>query len=317
MPLSQFNLEWLNHNAQREYPLADYATATDITGSFKIPSDFLLEMDLPIHAAMDMEPARFYIRSLGNFPTGFSITVAYDGPDGITNVANAQIPRQGHERYTLYNLGGIEPFDDTAGKVMIGKLSTIDKQPAGLFTFDPPATNLEPDVVRPIIRGVQSITVVDGTSRSGRLQGDIEFVPGANIQITTVVEEGQDPQIIFSAISGEGTIEECVCEGEEAELPPVTSYNGVTATPNGLFNLIGDDCIQIEQIPNGLRITDICCTPCCGCEDLEAITRDLERFNAQRITLDFFMNDIQTSVNEMGLVVLGARLGDRGCITCE
>jgi hypothetical protein len=317
MPLSQWNVEWLNHNSQRNYPLADEATALDKTGSFEIPEDFLVELDLPIHAAMDMEPGRFFIRTLGVFPTGFSLTLAYNGTDAITDVATVLIPRASHTRNTTYALGGVAPFDDTVGKVVIGKLDTIDKQPAGVWEFDLAATRLEPDVIRPIIRGVQALMVVNGSERSERLQGDIEIVPGENMQITPVVVEGEDPKLIFSAISGEGTIEECVCEGEEAELPPIKRINGVAPTPSGEMSLIGDDCIEVVQTENGLKLIDNCCAPCCGCEELEAITRDLERFNQQRVTLERFVDLLQVSVNEFALTVLGARLGDRGCITCE
>ena len=46
MPLSQWNLEFLNHNAQRSYPLTADATKQDLTGSFVIPDDFLVGLDL-------------------------------------------------------------------------------------------------------------------------------------------------------------------------------------------------------------------------------------------------------------------------------
>ena len=42
MPLSQWNLEFLNHNAQRSYPLTDESTKTDTTNSFTIPDDFIV-----------------------------------------------------------------------------------------------------------------------------------------------------------------------------------------------------------------------------------------------------------------------------------
>ena len=37
MPLSQWNLEWLDHNSQRNYPLAEDATGFDETSSFQLP----------------------------------------------------------------------------------------------------------------------------------------------------------------------------------------------------------------------------------------------------------------------------------------
>lgn len=317
MPLSQFNLEWLNHNAQRNYPLFSEASCLDKTGSFKIPEDFLLGLTLPIHAAMDVDINQFFIREVGSWSNGYSLTISHDDGSSIIDVASAMIPTSGHFRNKSYTLGGTEPFTDTVGQIVVGKLSTIDQQPEGVWEFDLAATRLEHIAIRPILRGVQSIRVVNGSEQSVALQGDVEIVAGENMQITPLVISGQNPKLIFSAISGEGTIEECVCEGEDTSLVPITSINGVTPTASGEMNLIGDDCIEIVATENGLKLVDNCCSPCCGCQELEAITRDLERFETQRVTLQDFVSSLQTTSNEFSLTVLGARLGDRGCTTCE
>jgi len=70
MPLSQWNLEFLNHNAQRSYPLTADATKIDTTGSFTIPDDFLVGLDIPVSTAMNMESGQFFIRQLGLFASG-------------------------------------------------------------------------------------------------------------------------------------------------------------------------------------------------------------------------------------------------------
>tara|TARA_R110002020_G_scaffold16515_4_gene58251 strand:- start:7491 stop:7928 length:438 start_codon:yes stop_codon:yes gene_type:complete len=145
----------------------------------------------------------------------------------------------------------------------------------------------------------------------------VELVAGSNIQITPVVVSAGVSKIIISALSGEGTIEPCVCEGDAETLPCIKTINGIQPTPTGDFNFIGDDCLEITEATNALKIEDVCCAPCCGCTELEAITQDLERFNQQKANLEFFVNDLQSSVTGMDMVVLGARLGDKSCITCE
>ena len=55
MPIGIWNLEWLNHNSQRSYPLAEDATKTDITGTFTLPDDFILGLYFPIHAGLDVD----------------------------------------------------------------------------------------------------------------------------------------------------------------------------------------------------------------------------------------------------------------------
>jgi hypothetical protein len=317
MPLSQWNLEWLDHNSQRNYPLAEDATGYDNTSSFRIPEDFLVQMDLPIHSAMDMNPSRFFIRQLTASGVGYSIIVAYSGTSGVQDVASANIPSSSHTRWTTYALGGIEPFDDTVGKVTINKLDSIDSQPSGSWEFDYTGSRISPDVLRPIIQGVQSLKVQSSSTSSQRFYGDIELVAGANVELIPVVIDAGSSKIIISAISGEGTIEPCVCEGDAAVTPCIKTINGIAPTAEGAFHITGDDCLSLTGGTNSLAMADACCTPCCGCVELEAITQDLERFNQQKVNLEFFVNQLASSVTEMDMVVLGARLGDRGCITCE
>ena len=317
MPLSQWNLEFLNHNAQRGYPFTEDASRQDETGSFTIPTDFLVGLDLPVSPAMDMETGRFFVRQLGLFASGIQIIVAYDDGTSLIDVGTALIPSTGVTRNTVFALGGIEPFDDVNGKVVIGKMSTIQDQPTGLFNFTLEGGKLEPQTIRPMIRGISAMTVANASGTvSERLYGDIELVAGGNIQLSTI-STATETQIVISALDGEGTIAECVCEGDAADIPCIKTINGISPTTDGNFNFVGDDCITFSGVQNGLKVSDSCCTPCCGCEELETITRDLERFNAQRGALDLFLNELAAETATFGTTVLGARLGDRKCLTCE
>lgn len=320
MSLGLWNLEFLNHNAQRKYPLTDDSSGIDDSGSFTIPDDFIVELDLPVHAGMDVDPGRFFIRHVGAYATGYSVVVGYQpaatGSEPVP-VATALIARQAHRRNTAYVLGGIEPFADTVGKVVIGRLENIDGQPPGFWTFSLENARLEPDAVRPIIRGVSALVCVNGDQRSPPLQGVVELQAGQNMQIVPVLIAGQDPIIRFNAISGEGTVEECVCEGDAAVTDPIRTINGVGPTPTGDFHIVGTDCLQVEPIANGIRLVDKCAQPCCDCHDLERITRDLERLHRQAATVEDFVDRLRESVNTFDLIVLGSRLHDRGCIQCE
>ena len=316
MPLSQWNLSFLDHNANREYPLKDGASGNDQTGSFRLPDDFLVGLDLPIHAAMDVDPSGFYLRTVGVSPVGYSLTIAHHDNGAVFDVATAMIPRQGHSRNRSYALGGIEPFEDAVGKVTVGSLHSIEQQPPGLWEFGPADGAIEEDCIRPMIRGVQSIRVRRGSELSERLYGDIELVAGNNMEITPFLEPGQTPRIVFSAIQGEGTIDTCLCDGQE-ERPCIKTIGGVGGTPDGQFFFTGDDCVQIEPISNGLVFRDTCCTPCCGCPEIEVVTEALERLQQQQETTQVFVTSLQTVTSQFQLTVLGSRINDKGCNDCS
>jgi hypothetical protein len=318
VPIGTINQEWLSHNANRRYPLADDAEGVDTSGSFRLPSSFLVELDLPVHAGLNTGPAGFFVQSVAAYAGGYGVVIAYqpDGDDPIT-VASALIPRQGFVRNSTFTLGGVGTFEDTVGKLVIGRLDDIDDQPPGFWQFTLETGRLDPDAVRPIIRGVSSIVCVNGSQRSAPLYGDIELVAGSNFQLVPIVQDGQDPVIRLNAISGEGTVQDCVCEGDSAQTSPITRLNGVTPTNSGDFAFVGSDCVEVEAIDNGIRVRNSCAQPCCGPAELERITTDLERFGSQAASVEEFVGRLRTSVDTMDLVVLGAKLSDRSCISCE
>lgn len=313
MPLAQWNLEFLNHNAQRSYPLSAEATKQDVSGSFTIPDDFLVGLDLPISTAMDMSTGRFFIRQLGLFASGVQLVIAYETDTAYVDVASALIPTTGTVvRNKVFTLGGIEPFDDIVGKVVIGRIDTLQQQPNGLFTFNLLGSRIEPQAIRPMIKSITSLRVTNaGGATSDRLYGDIELVAGSNIQLTT-----SGSRIVISALSGAGTVQSCVCAGEAAAIPCIKTINGIAPTSDGNFNLVGDNCLDLQTTANGVKMTNSCSQPCCGCAELEAITRNLELFAAQRSTLETFVNQLAATTATFDSTVLGARLGDRRCLTC-
>lgn len=313
MPLGLLNLEFLNLNAARRFPLSDDSSGVDTSGTFTLPNEFLVGLDLPIGAGSDVDPSRFFLQQLMIYATGFGLVVGYQPSSGpAVNVATALVPRAVHITNNVYALGGIGDYADTVGRVVIGKLDAIDQQPSGQFTFTLDNARIEPECVRPILRTLGALVVVNGTERSQPLYGDIELVADANIQIVPIVVSGQDPQIRISAIQGEGLAEACVCVGD-TQAPPIRRINGVPPTAAGDFTLLGNDCLTINPITNGLQLSDVCSQPCCGCKELETVTAGLEQFGSKATTLENMVNAVSTAVNEMDQVVLGSRLNDRGC----
>jgi hypothetical protein len=314
MPVGIWNLEWLNHNSQRSYPLAEDATRTDVTGTFVLPNDFLLALYLPVHAGLDVDVENFYIASVSVFATGYNISVGYD--DGTASppiVATAVISQAAHTPNASYALPGVDAFDDTAGKLVVGILDSIDLQPSGQFLFDYAGGKLDADCIRPMIRGVQSIRVRNGSELSAPVTGHVILSAGSNFKLTLTQVAGLPSEIRFDAIDGAGLTADCACDTSAAAAVPILTINGLGPDTAGNFKLNGSQCLEIDPIANGLQLKDTCSSPCCGCAELEQITHEIEMIGVGQQTVANFVNQLGTQVNTMSQVVLGSRINDQGC----
>jgi hypothetical protein len=309
------NLEWGDHNSERSFPLTVDATQADLSGTFVLPDDFIVDIRLAVSAGSNWLPNRFYVKNIGNYATGFGIVIGYDNSSSQLTVATANIARGAFVEYEYYQLTGVGDFVDSAGFVQLGKLAGMDNQPGGQFEFDRVGGQLETDCIQPQIRTLSSLTLINGSDVSDKIYGDIELIAGRNMRITAV-SVGDVTQIVFDAIEGEGLTEDCVCDGEE-DTVPIRTINGIPPTADGDFTILGNSCLIPEAITNGLRLNDACSEPCCGCTELEIVTAQLEQFGRQATTLENFLVNLEARVTQMDQVVLGSRLGDRGCETCE
>lgn len=313
MPIGNWNLQWLNHNSQRSYPLTEKATKNDTLDAIRLPDSFLLALYFPVHAGLDVSPDRFFLRSLLITPTGYNLSVGYDDGSNVYDVAAVNIAKSVHVPNRTYALSGLDSFSDCVGQVVIGKLDEIDKLAPGQYAFNYEGGALESDAIRPMIRGVSSLRVANGNELSDRLYGDITLIAGTNMRLG--VNNGIDgPEIVFSAINGENLNVDCVCQVPDPG-ECIRCINGV-CSDDGNFTFGQGPCIDITPTVNGLVFTDTCAQPCCGCEELDALNGQIDRFSDGVNTLQNFVTRLSSEVTQMSLVVLGSRLGDSGCSRC-
>jgi hypothetical protein len=311
MPIGNWNLQWLNHNSQRSYPLTERAAKLDTTGTIRIPDSFIVGLYFPVHAGTAVSPSNFFVKSLLIAPTGFNIVIGYSDGATTVDVAAANVVRTGYLPNRSYALGGLENFDESVGQIVLGVLDEIDKLPYGLYTFTPESGELESDAIRPMIRGVSSLRVIIGQDISSAIYGHVTLVAGSNMRLDVGTTVGGDTEITFKAISGENLTQDCACDiPDQGEC--IRCINGVCST-DGTFILAQDDCIEITAITNGLSFADTCAQPCCGCSELDAITTQINRFGDGVTTLQNFVTRLGSEVTQMSLVVLGSKLGDSSC----
>ncbi len=303
MSFRNWNLEWLNLNAQRAYPLTADATAADDTVSFTLPTDFIVAIYLRVHSGLNVQPGRFFVKSIGSYSAGYNVEIGYAADSGNITVATALIARSTHTKNKSYELGGVGIFADTIGRIAIGSLDNVDLQPAGQFEFSLAGGRLEPDAIRPMIRGVSSIQAQNGNSLSEKLYGTVVIEAGKNMQITAIPADEDGPaRLIFDAIEGRGLTSECACS-DEADAVPITTINGIAPTADGNFQLLGDDCLLLSEIEHGLQLTDECSEPCCGCPELAAVTTIATELQTQANSLSTFLTGLEGRMASMSLVL--------------
>lgn len=281
-----WNIDWLNANSQRAYPVDEGATQLDTTGSFALPRDFIVDAILPVHADPTIDPTLFHIAAVTIFGTGVTVALGYNG----TIIGSIAIDTGSFTSNQTYAIACNGNFFDTIGKIVIGSLDTV-LQSAGAFVFDLAGARLEPTVVKPDIRGVTALYIQNGLNISAPINGDVVLQAGNNCLLNLVSVLGEPDRIVINAIDGTSLNQGCNC-GQNANLPCINTINGIPPDNNGNFTLLGDDCLLLTQISNGLKLTDQCAKPCCGCTELDVV----------RTTLDFMVTQVNSLEN------LGARL---------
>jgi hypothetical protein len=303
------NSPWLNRNSAINYPLVEEATGLDLSGTFQLPQNFLLSLYLPVDCALTVSPGQFFLYKVQAFTTGFQLVVGYRPVGSLPiEVASAQVNTATFTPYQVLPLVGRGDYRASRGSVVIGRLDEILRQPGGDFTFDLSATRLETDCIRPDIRGVSSITVRNRNNVSTTVTGAVEFVAGRNMRIDA---DAGNRTITFNCISGEGLSVECECQ--EPVPAPITSIGGIGPDQNGNLPLTAGNCLAIEPEGAGLKFTNTCSQPCCGCPELEQLTSQLAAFSPQFTTLQGFIVKLDSSVTTTSLTFLSSRLGNRSC----
>lgn len=311
MPIGNWNLQWLNHNSQRSYPLTERATKIDVSSTIRLPDSFIVALYFPVHAGMAVGPGNFFVRSVLLAPTGFNVVIGYSDGIETVDVAAANIVRNNYVPNRPYALGGLDEFSESIGQIVLGPLDEINQLPYGAYTFTQEAGELEADAIRPMIRGVSSLRVANGTETSEKIYGHVTLVAGTNMRLDVGAGDNGTTTITFNAISGQNLNQDCACDIPDAG-ECIRCINGVCST-DGTFVLAQDDCVEITPIANGLSFADTCAQPCCGCSELDALTTQINRFGDGVTTLQNFVTRLGSEVTQMSLVVLGSKLGDTGC----
>ena len=297
---SLWNVDWLNANSQRKYPLADTATGTDSSDSITLPDDFLVDLTVSIPVLAGVDPDGFHIKTVTIIPQGAIIVLGHLGED----MAVISVNRATHTRYQPYRVVGQGDFYDAYGTATIGSFDNVDQLPAGMYTFTHAEGKLTPTTVKPDIRGVSSIRFINGRETSDPLTGDIYVIAGRNTRFQVAGN-----QVTLDALPlSENLAEECACEDAATAADCIKTINGVEPDENGDFTLEGMECITIEPGEALLTFLDECSEPCCGCDELKVVLDTTAMLMNDAATLRSQVAAMEGVVMQLGMAISSSQL---------
>lgn len=294
--------EWLNQNSYRAYPFKEDSTrgftperARDFgVVAFHIPDYLLVDMVLTVAGPGDV---RVYCESIAFIDNVLSLTFK-DLAGSVVTACSVDIHE--HTQYNSYNIIGQGDYSDARGIIVLGELATLEHDlPFGVYHFEPNATELEPTVVHPDIRGVRAIQAVDGTNRTPLLTGHVKLIAGNNVRLTYIPENNA---IRIDGIDSTGFNDDCVCDSN-AVREPITTINGINAED---VTIVGGRCVQVDTEGSQIRISDTCSVPCCGCLELEFLGKSVDMLDGRITKVDGYADDIQRALVDFTSNVLGS-----------
>lgn len=314
-----WNVEWPNVNASRKYPLAQDATMLDMSGDFVLPNDLIVDFIMPVHASLDpdVDPTLFHVAQVGIFSAGIVLSFAYDGE--IFGTVN--VPLSGFTKYSTYVVTGTGMMLDSRGWVTIGDIvDTLSN--AGAWSFNVDGGRIHPMCIRPDLRAVTSIVVVDAAGEARPVTGDIAFLAGTNFQFRVEKKEdfpGEFPprlrdRIIFDAVDGTDLEDECECNNIDSLAPCIRTINGVHGDDTGNVQILsGSSCLEITSSGNTITIADKCSEPCCDCRELDVVISAIQTVTDQVFEIENAVAQLDKEVAATRINLLASRTNGLPC----
>ena len=306
MALSLLDIDWLNQNANRAYPIDEAAGGVDVTGAFTLPKSFLVDLLWPVQSAFNHDCARFHLASVLTAGDTVVVHLAYTPADGAEPVAvgSFTVNRATHVRNQVYGIVGTGDFADSVGRAAVGDLTELYAHGGGL-SFDLDGARIVPTCIRPNLRGVSGLVVRNGADVSDIITGDCELVAGRNVRLTV---DGN--RVIIDAVADGSLNEDCGC----AETGPcIQTINGVGPDPDGDFRLIGDDCLIQTAIADGVQLEDRCSKSCCGCDELKVVVDAAAAFGEQLNQLELALTRLEGQLANAVDNILASKTNAQGC----
>ncbi|MDR3111514.1 MAG: hypothetical protein LBU65_17725 [Planctomycetaceae bacterium] len=292
MPFLSFtNQEFLDQNAVRAYPLSEQATRKPVAAgdsSYRLPDNLLVACKIAITASpTDVDVTKFYVRKITPYGTGVSIVFAH----GDTDIAQVTVKNDSQVNHT-HLLNPLNDFHNLSGHVTIGSLAQC-METLGDFTFDLTGTNLDADCIQYSPQVVTSITVTSNGHKYPPIYGDINLVAGDNVTIAAAANDGRTTLTISRSMPE--TEDDCDC---------IKTISGIPPDASGNIDIKSDSaCVDITASAATLTISENCCQPCCGCEELATIVEQFRLLQATAGDVDAYIQRLELQMQYLSTYV--------------
>lgn len=295
------NVEWLNQNSLRNYPIREdlKCLPTDSYGNlcsynYALPKFLIVDFIITINSSFNYLPDVF-VKQL-TIVNGI-VTLVFACRDNLANesiIAVNSFDAATHVANTSYIVTGSGVFVGAIGSVTIGDISRLsDVLPDGSYIYTAEQTAFEPRCIRPALSGVSSLSISKSTSsyESKKITGDITLVAGNNIFLDYKPELNE---IWIHAKNNVGYSDECKCN--EVGRSIIHAINGISTEK---VTLVGDECMTItaDEGTGIITISDKCSKPCCGCPELTFINNTINTLSTGVNNLNTFANSLQNKLN--------------------
>lgn len=265
------NIEWSAHNATRNYPLAINADGKSSGGEITLDRSTLLGVYIHVPWDRDIYPDRFFVSQLVSLPDSLTITLSYQ-PSSTAQVVGTATASKNALDLSAVEITPATGWEDIAGSVVFGETYDSRRYVTGSYSFNYQSTVLEVDCVRPAARSLNGFVVTDGAQETPTITGLVNLRAGENIRIRSEVV-GDVTNLYIDALDSSEFAADCECAEQVSD--PIRTINGVTPDENGNIDLVGSSCIEVEPSRASVILTNPCSNPCCGCEEVEALTDSL------------------------------------------
>ena len=269
------DLDWISFRASQSYPLADQASGKSLSGN-PLPQSFLLDIQLLLPSKYNYNLAgQFYISSIQDIGNTFNVVISYSNIEcAICTGISKELTATSSLSDRTYIISSIVTdanilqtypwMNNITGNLCAG--ITVDYS-GGSMSFNLSGAQLNAACVH-FLSGdhVEAIQV-----GSRYLTGIVTLQAGEGISIAVknnnVIKISVDQNLL-------NRLWQSNIADYQASFPgtPVKSINGILPDDNGNISISAADCVQINEIPNGITISNPCAKPCCK---TDTVTQDL------------------------------------------